>query len=178
MISGQHDIRWISKGMPGEGNLMVFNNKVPNSKKPHSAVYEWTAPVTEKGYALPDGGHYGPETPSWKFVATDTMTAFSPFISGAHRMASGNTFVTVGARGRYMEVTPAGKTVWDYWTPYAGFVRMKDGTTAQPVGNLVYATFRATHIPIDHPAVKGKLLKPLNPQPPSYKDVKKGESVN
>ena len=178
MISGQHDIRWISKGMPGEGNLMVFNNKVPNSKKPHSAVYEWTAPVTEKGYALPDGGHYGPETPSWKFVATDTMTAFSPFISGAHRMASGNTFVTVGARGRYMEVTPAGKTVWDYWTPYAGFVRMKDGTTAQPVGNLVYATFRATHIPIDHPAVKGKLLKPLNPQPPSYKEVKKSESVN
>jgi hypothetical protein len=101
------------------------------------------------------------------------MAAFSPFISGAHRRANGNTFVTVGAKGRYIEVTPEGKVVWDYWTPYAGYVRMKDGTTPQPVGNLVYATFRATHIPIDHPAVKDKVLKPLDPQPEVYKEEKK-----
>ncbi len=164
-IGGQHDVKWISKGMPGEGNLMVFNNNVPNTKKPRSAVYEWTAPMTEMGYAISDGGHYGPENPLWQFVAADTMAAFSPFISGAHRMANGNTFVTVGAKGRYIEVTPEGKIVWDYWTPYAGYVRMKDGTTPQPVGPLSYATFRATHIPIDHPSVKGKELKPLSPQP-------------
>ena len=179
LISYQHDIKWIPEGMPGAGNLMVFNNRVPNSKKkPFSAVYEWTPPFTEKGYFLQDHAHFGPEAPSWRFVATDTLSAFSPFMSGAHRMANGNTFVTVGTRGRYMEVTPAGKVVWDYWTPYAGFVRMKDGTTPHPIGPYVYSTFRATHIPIDHPAVKGKLLKPLNPQPPSYKDVKKDESVN
>jgi hypothetical protein len=113
---------------------------------------------------------YGPEKPVWQFVSRDTMPAFSPFISGAHRMNNGNTFVTVGAKGRYIEVTPDGKIIWDYWTPYAGNVRMKDGTFPQPVGPFVYATFRATHIPIDHPAVKGKSLPPLDLQPEVYKE--------
>jgi hypothetical protein len=168
-LGGQHDAKWIPKGFPGEGHLMIYNNNGPNSKKPYSAVYELTTPLTDKGYELSSTGIFGPEEPSWQFVASDTLPAFSPFISGAHRMANGNTFVTVGAKGRYIEVTPEGKIVWDYWTPYAGYVRMKDGTTPQPVGNLIYATFRATHIPIDHPAVKGKVLKPLDPQPEAYK---------
>ncbi len=172
-LGGQHDVKWIPKDFPGGGNLMVYNNNVTNSKKPHSAVYELTPPLTEKGYELSGDGKFGPAEPSWKFVAADTMAAFSPFISGAHRMFNGNTFVTVGAKGRYIEVTPSGKIVWDYWTPYAGYVRMKDGTTPQPVGNLMFATFRATHIPIDHPAVKDKVLKPLDPQPAVYKEVKK-----
>jgi hypothetical protein len=50
---------------------------------------------------------------------------------------------------------------------------MKDGTTPQPVGNLDYATFRATHLPIDHPAIKGRVLKPLDAQPEIYKAAKK-----
>ncbi len=172
-LGGQHDVKWIPKDFPGGGNLMVFNNNVPNSKKPHSAVYELIAPLTDKGYQLSPDGRFGPEAPSWAFVAADSLAAFSPFISGAHRMANGNTFVTVGAKGRYIEVTPEGKIVWDYWTPYAGYVRMKDGTTPQPVGNLDYATFRATHFPIDYPAVKSGVLKPLDPQPGIYKAAKK-----
>lgn len=168
-LGGQHDVKWIPKGYPGEGHLMMYNNNGPNSKKPYSAVYELTTPLSDKGYELSSTGIFGPEEPSWKFVASDTLPAFSPFISGAHRMANGNTFVTVGAKGRFIEVTQEGKIVWDYWTPYAGYVRMKDGTTPQPVGNLIYATFRATHIPIEHPAVKGKSLKPLDPQPEVYK---------
>jgi hypothetical protein len=172
-LGGQHDVKWIPKDFPGGGHLMVFNNNVPNSKKPYSSVYEITTPLTDKGYELSATGIFGPEEPTWKFVATDTLPAFSPFISGAHRMANGNTFVTVGAKGRYMEVTPEGKIVWDYWTPFAGYVRMKDGTTPQPVGNLSYATFRATHIPMDHPAVKDKVLTPLEPQPAVYKEKKK-----
>jgi Arylsulfotransferase (ASST) len=172
-IGGQHDVKWIPKDFPGGGNLMVFNNNVPNSRKPHSAVYELTPPLTANGYELSTSGKFGPQEPSWKFVAADTLSAFAPFISGAHRMANGNTFVTVGPKGRYIEVTPEGKIVWDYWTPYAGYVRMKDGTTPQPVGPLSFATFRATHIPIDHPAVKDKVLKPLDPQPAVYKEAKK-----
>ena len=42
---------------------------------------------------------------------------------------------------------------------------MKDGTGPQPIGNLIYATFRATHITLEHPAVSEKVLKPLSPQP-------------
>ncbi|MEO5582814.1 MAG: aryl-sulfate sulfotransferase, partial [Saprospiraceae bacterium] len=171
-LGGQHNIMWIPKGYPGSGNLMVYNNSVPNSKMPYSAVYEWTAPLTSKGYTLSERGNFEPKQPSWKFVASDTLSAFSPFISGAHRMMNGNTFIAIGAKGRFLEVTPEGKIVWDYWTPYAGYVKMKDGTYPQPIGKFVFATFRATHIPLDHPAVKGKTLVPLNPQPVFFDEPK------
>ena len=175
LLGGQHDIKWIPENYPGGGHLMVFNNNVPNSKSPYSSVYELIAPLSKDGYALSAGGYFGPEGPAWKFVASDTMSAFAPFISGAHRISNGNTFVTIGPKGRYIEVTPEGKIVWDYWTPYAGYVRMKDGTFPQPVGPFLFATFRATHIPIDHPAVKDKALKPLVPQPKAFEMPVKAE---
>jgi len=172
-IGGQHDVRWIPQGFPGSGHLMLFNNNVPNSTRPHSAVFELISPLTETGYDLAANGKFGPEEPHWKYVDADTMAGFAPFISGSHRMANGNTFVTVGPKGRYIEVSPQGKIVWEYWTPFAGYVKMKDGTAPQPIGPFVYATFLATHIPIDHPAVKGRTLNPLDPQPEGYKEEKK-----
>ena len=53
-------------------------------------------------------------------------------------------------------------------TPYSGDVIYPDGTAPQPVGPFVYATFRATHIPLNHPAVAGRGLQALEPQPPPY----------
>jgi len=147
---------------------MVFNNVVPNTKPPYSVVIEITPPLTENDYDISDDNPFGPEEMTWAYIAKDTLSMFAPFISGADRMANGNTFVTEGPKGRYFEVTSAGKVIWDYWTPYAGYVRMPDGTFPQPVGPLIYATFRATHIPIDHPAVAGKVLEPLDPQPAIY----------
>lgn len=175
MLGGQHDVKWIPKGYPGEGNIMVFDNSVPNQPKPYSAVLEITTPHSEKSYSLEAGKPFGPGEAIWKYLANDTTSFFSPFISGAHRMANGNTFITEGVKGRYFEVTLAGKVVWEYWTPYAGFSRMPDGTFPQPVGPLIYATFRATHIMADHPSVKGKTLEPLSPQPEVYKVEKPSE---
>jgi len=164
-LSGQHDVKWVPSNLPGGGNIMVFDNVVPNNRPPYSAVLEIAPPLLEDGYAIADGKPYGPEEANRKYIAEDTVSMFAPFISGAHRMASGNTFVTVGPKGRYMELAPSGKVIWDYWTPYSGDARMPDGTFPQPVGPLIYATFRATHISIDHPAVAGKSLLPLDPQP-------------
>ena len=39
---------------------------------------------------------------------------FSTNISGAQRLPNGNTLITEGARGRLLEVTKEGKTVWEY----------------------------------------------------------------
>lgn len=171
VLGGQHDVKWIETGLPGEGKLMVFNNNVnvPWGKPGYSAVLEITTPLTESEYELGPDGKYGPSEPSWSYIAKDTVSFFSPFISGAHRMSNGNTFITQGAKGRYFEVTPSGEVVWDYWTPYAGYVRMADGTTPQPVGPNFYATFRATHVPANHPALAGRTLEPLDPQPAIYK---------
>lgn len=165
-LGGQHDSRWIPEGMPGAGHLMVFNNQVPNTQPPHSMVLELVPPLAEKGYALEQNQVYGPESEIWRYMAKDTSSFFSPFISGAHRMNNGNTFITEGAKGRYFEVNAAGEILWDYLTPYSGHVKMKDGTGPQPIGDLIYATFRATHISSDDPALRNKSLEPLDPQPP------------
>ncbi|WP_339815527.1 aryl-sulfate sulfotransferase [uncultured Imperialibacter sp.] len=172
-LGGQHDVQWIPTGYPGGGNLMVFNNQVPNSKKPFSSVYEFKAPVQGNNYAITAGQAYGPEQLIWSYVDKDSIGGFSPFISGAHRMPNGNTFVAQGVKGRMSEVTPAGNIVWDYLTPFAGNVKMEDGTSPQPVGPFKYAIFRAIHIPLDHPAVVGKELTPLSPQPAPYKEEPK-----
>jgi hypothetical protein len=127
---------------------------------------ELEVPVNNKGeYTLPDGKPYGPEQPKWKYVAKDTFSFYAPFISSAHRLKSGNTFVNSGPRGHFMEVTPERDVVWEYWNPYFDDYRMPDGTTPQPAAFFFFAQFRAYHIPMDHPALSGKEFTPIVPQP-------------
>ena len=62
-------------------------------------------------------------------------------------------------------MTKEGKIVWEYWDPYSGQVRAADGGQAQPVGRNTYAVFRAAKIPPQHPALAGRILRPIDPQP-------------
>ncbi len=169
-LFGQHDVRWIDDGYPGEGNLMVFNNDIPGRKDSlnYSAVYELSPPIDEKGnYLLENGKAYGPEKPSWVFVAPDTLSFYASFISGAHRMENGNTFINEGPRGRFFEVTPSGKMVWEYLNQYRGEIRELNGDPVNPIP-FAYFGFRSTFIPADHPGLAGKKLEPLNPQPQAF----------
>ncbi len=167
-LDEQHDVRWISAGYPGAGNLTVFNNMAHGVGPAKSAVFELQTPLTDAGYALEGLEAYGPEAPVWQYMAEQSMAFFSPFISGANRMQNGHTMIAEGASGRILEVDAAGNIVWAYMTPYAGYVTNPDGTSPHPNGPLVYATFRATHIPPDHPGLAGRELKPLDPQPTAY----------
>ncbi len=190
----EHDIKWIPKGYPGEGHLMVFNNdiehpdnKVPSmwavlmkSKSPeveapvgvlgnHSAVFEFVPPTNSEGaYILSENEAFGPESPVWSYTAPDQYSFYSAFVSGAHRMKNGNTLITSGAKGRMIEVTPEGQIVWEYWNPYNDHYRMPDGTVASPIGPFKYMQYRATHIPENFPALAGKELKPISPQPQPF----------
>ncbi len=170
-LFGQHDIRWIEKGKPGAGHLSVFNNDLSGRKDSldYSAIYEIETPVNEKGsYPIENDKAFDPEKPFWVYVAPDTISFYSSFISGAHRMSNGNTFINEGARGRFIEVTPEGKTVWEYLNPYHGEMREPNGDPVNPM-NMPYSTFRSTFIPANHPAFAGKELKPLDPQPTVFK---------
>lgn len=191
-LFGQHDVKWIPKGHPGEGNLTVFNNDIlnPNNKLPsifaalispnlnpmvsisevgnYSAVFELNTPLNDDGtYDLSENG-YGPDSPLWKYTAPDKYSFYSPFVSGAQRLKNGNTLVTSGAKGRFFEITKEGEIVWEYWNPYYFNHTLPDGSFAQPVGSFRYAQFRATHIAPDHPALVDKELNPLDPQPEPY----------
>lgn len=177
-LFGQHDVRWIEKGKPGAGNLTVFNNYPPSemkfenmgnaSKTNYSAIYEITTPVDNAGkYIVEKDKPFGPEKPTWIYIAPDTLSFFSSFISGAHRMENGNTFINEGARGRFFEVTPDGKTVWEYANPYHGEIRKPNGDPVSPMF-MPYSTFRSTFISASHPALVGKELKPIDPQPQPF----------
>ena len=155
----QHQALWIPEGWEGAGHLTVFNNGGGRPDGDWSSVVELAPPVDEQGrYELVAGESWGPEEPSWTYQARDTF--FSPFISGAHRLENGHTFVCSGPQGRFFELTPDGQIVWEYRSPYHGDV---PGWQPPGVEQVPYGSFRAAKLPPDHPALKGRTLRPLEP---------------
>ena len=158
-LFAQHDARWIPAGYPGAGNLTVFNNGTERPGPDHSSVIEIKPPLGAGGrYVIGPGGRFGPDDPVWEYPRTAERSFLAEFISGAQRLPDGNTLVCDGPRGRFFEVTPAGKTVWQYQNPHTG-------DAPNPAGDPPYAVFRATFIPADHPGLTGRELRPLDPQP-------------
>ena len=161
----QHDARWIPDGWPGAGNLMVFNNGRDRPAGSWSSVDEIVPPLGPDGtYALAEGKAFGPPELAWTYRLPEDR--FAPFVSGAERLPNGNTLVCAGTGGVLLEVTRAGEIVWEYRNPFGGDARLADGSLPQPgVDRLPYAVFRASRIPPDHPALAGRALAPLDPQP-------------
>ena len=147
--------------MPGGGHLTLFNNNLEGPDGNHSAVFEFVPPRDDAGrYVLHATDAFEPQALAWSYMAPDQVSFHSFFISGAHRLANGHTFVTSGAQGRFFEVTPEGDIVWEYWTPYSGTLAGNAATRNNP-----YGVFRATKIPPSHPAFAGRDLRPVDPQP-------------
>ena len=164
---GQHDVRWIPDGLPGAGNMLVFSNNVPGPDGPHSEVFEIMPPTDDAGrYVLSGADPFGPTTPTWSYAASDPTSFHSPFVSGAHRLPDGHTLITSGGPGRVFELTPEGEIVWDYRSPYSGAVDPADEIMQFLARQWPYAAFRATKLLPDHPALQGRDLTPLDPQPP------------
>ena len=159
-LAFQHDVQWVPAGRPGAGHLTVFNNRLEDPDGNHSAVFELVPPTDAAGrYVTSDGGPFGPTEPVWSYVAPSKTAFYSSFISGAHRLGDGHTFITSGAQGRFFEVTPDREIVWEYWTPFAGTLRPEANN------NNPYGVFRATKLRPDHRALAGRNLTPLDPQP-------------
>jgi hypothetical protein len=170
---GQHDVRWIEKGHPGEGSLTFFNNNVPGIERKDSLAYSsiyQIKPLTNSdgNYILMDNKRFGPKEPEWKYIAKDTISFYGSFISGAQRMKNGNTFINEGPKARFFEVTPDGEIVWEYLSQYRGNIHHTNGDPVNPNG-FTYSNFRSNFIPADHPGLKDKVLVPLDPQPTIFK---------
>lgn len=141
-IIGQHHAHMIPKGLPGEGNILVFDNGgwagygSPDSMTPtgdrairrdYSRVLEidpvrmeivWQFTPKEMNHVMPHSAHH----------------FYSPFISSAQRLPNGNTLITEGSGGRMIEVTYSHEIVWEYVSPYWGEKNMKM--------NMVYRAYR------------------------------------
>ena len=120
-IIGQHHAHMIPKGLPGEGNILVFDNggwagygapcrtskdgtKV--DKRDYSRVIE-IDPVTLKVVWEFTGNVWGGMIPS-----IGNTKFYSQLISSAQRLLNGNTMITEGSDCRMFEVTPDKEVVW------------------------------------------------------------------
>jgi hypothetical protein len=150
-LHGQHDVRWIPADCPGAGNLMAFDNGSGRPGPDYSAVVEVSPPLARDGtYRLSPDAPFGPARPAWTYTAAHRGSFFADFLSGAHRLPNGNTFICSGPSGRFFEVTPQGDTVWEYANPFSG-------DAPNPSGDPPHSVFRATHLAPDHPALAGRL---------------------
>lgn len=143
-IIGQHHAHMIPRGLPGEGNILVFDNGGfagygnPNPGAPighnnalrdYSRILEFD-PITLKivwQYTYMEAG-YLPKMNNTRF--------YSPLISSAQRLPNGNTLITEGSGGRIIEVTRKHELVWEYISPYYGM----DGRS-----NHVYRAYRVPY---------------------------------
>ena len=143
-IIGQHHAHMIPRGLPGEGNILVFDNGgwagygAPNPGAPtgaknalrdYSRVLEFD-PVTLKiiwQYTPTEAGYLQP---------VDASRFYSPFISSAQRLPNGNTLITEGSGGRIIEVTQDHEIVWEYISPYWG---------KQMKINMIYRAYRVPY---------------------------------
>jgi hypothetical protein len=157
-LIGQHDPHLIAPGLPGAGNLIVFDNQgeagypiVSPGIFPHSRVLE-IDPVRKQIV--------------WEYTAVDSRQTqwsfYSAFISSARRLPNGNTLIDEGMNGRVFQVTPQGEIVWEYVSPFYGDSAV-GGSGRQVRTNWVY---RAQPVPYDWaPAGTPRSERPLDPAP-------------
>jgi len=148
-IIGQHHAHMIPRGLPGEGNVLLYDNGgwagygAPNPGSPtgtknalrdYSRVLEFD-PVTLKiiwQHTPTEAGLVHP---------IDSNRFYSPFISSAQRLPNGNTLITEGSGGRIFEVTADHRLVWEYISPHRG---------KHSKMNMVYRAYRVPYDWIPH----------------------------
>ena len=162
-----HSTAWIEPGLPGAGNLMLFDNGRDRTDMQYSTVHELRLPYFEDydGSALymqeADGTFTPPEL-IWSY--SDPGVFYSNFISGQQRLANGNTLIDEGMRGRVFEVTLAGEIVWEYVNPVVRSGPLAQGDAIPPFspGNerQQNTLFRAYRYGPDYAGLAGKDLTP------------------
>jgi len=119
-LYGQHNAHWIDPGLPGGGDILVFNNGANRPNGDWSSVDQVRPPMNESGrYRLEDGKPYGPADLAWTYAADPREAFYSSFISGSQRLPNGNTLICAGSTSRFFEVTPEGEVVWEYRSAFA-----------------------------------------------------------
>ena len=125
----QHDCQMLDNG-----NIMLFANGIHGADMPHSRVIELDPNTKESVWTYKGSPHY---------------SFFSPHISGAQRLDSGNTLICEGQWGRVFEVTPDGDIVWEYVSPFFDPNPGSNGNT-----NMM---FRAYRYAVESPQIRGRV---------------------
>ena len=137
---GQHNVQWIPSGVPGAGDIMVFNNGWGRPEGEYSTVEEIMPDINPDGsYPVTTGQAFGPLSQKWIYMAPTPTDFYGMNISGVQRLQNGNTLICEGPDGYIFEVTHDGSMVWTYQNTDG-----VDGT----------AVFRALKYPYDYPGLE------------------------
>ena len=128
-IVGQHHVHMIPRGLPGEGNILIFDNggqaglgaPTPcaptgyfNATRSHSRVIE-IDPTTLKVVWSFNDERYNFNGDIEGLSISNLL--FSHYCSSADRLPNGNTLITEFLWSRIIEVTPEGEIVWEFINP-------------------------------------------------------------
>jgi len=120
-LAQQHDPRPLPNG-----HLTIFDNGT--HRRDHPLPYSRVIEVDPRTSTI-----------VWEYHDQSLFDFFSSYISGAQRLANGNTLICEGCHGRIFEVTPEGQIVWEYISPYFAFEPGRSG-----LNNWVFRAFRYT----------------------------------
>ncbi len=127
-IIGMHEVHMIPKGLPGEGNILIFDNGsqanfgnatqvapdgVYPDRRGYSRVLEIDPTTFELVWCYGEDNMYQNEY----FSINVNMHFYSAYCSGMQRLPNGNTLICECIGGRVFEVTPEKKIVWEYVDP-------------------------------------------------------------
>jgi hypothetical protein len=134
-LFGQHDAHWIPPGLPGEANMLVFNNgSVVFGGPGYSTIVELVPPLSGVNYTMTGGAAYGPTAPTWTYNSSPVEDFFSSFLSGSQRLPNGNTLIDQGADGTLLGFENSLFNVAKYPKSHPAFV----GKDLTPTGEYQY----------------------------------------
>ncbi|MCP4507928.1 MAG: hypothetical protein GY826_16250, partial [Fuerstiella sp.] len=171
-LFNQHDAHWIPNGLPGAGNVLLFNNGLSDSEQDFSSADEIRLPLQDDGtYRRKPQTPFGPAEVEWTYEHPGEL--FSPRISGAQRLPNGNTLICSGTQYLLLEVTRDAEIVWMYRNPKRfrnpprSEGRRKKATTPAPA-DLPKAELDAMRVPGGVPLEDGGTMFRAIKYPPGY----------
>ena len=147
-IIGPHHAHIIPRGLPGEGNILVFDNGGaagfgdPNPGSPDgtwNALRDCSRVLEIDPISLELVWEYTAQKAGYETDGED-VKFYSRYESAAQRLPNGNTLITESRCGRVFEVTRDCETVWEYVCPY---------NIAETEGIFFSDVFRAYRYPYD-----------------------------
>ena len=145
-IIGPHHVHLIPRGLPGEGNILVYDNGgwagygAPNEGSPtgrNVALRDYTRVVEFDPITLKIIWQYPQPADSPTAIFAGRYSVYSPLMSSAQRLPNGNTLISEGNSARIIEVTNKGEIVWEFVNPYQEF------------GKPLLGIYRAYRIPYE-----------------------------
>ena len=176
-IGGAHHISWIPYGLPGGGNLLLFNN-AQNLFEHTQGSYGFeinpflNALTNDTGsYVNPPAAGYNTWLPPvattgktaklmsrqivWSYSPKASHAMFSHIGGSVQRLPNGNTLICSDTEGHIIEVTSAGDVVWEYINPVGSDAIVKFKFDNWPMYNSIFRAFR---INTNDPALAGRTL--------------------